>query len=145
MQPVDLSNFLLVRTRERLLLENKINAPARVLKKGNPPQWSTQLTQTSLKTLDTEIQTSLDQLQKILYVTKPEQSDLPVAFASNTLYVLERNGLGNKADYERVLLPILKKKIEYLHAEGVAQTVWALANAEIHDQQVWEGLKKLIL
>lgn len=26
-QPLDLSNFLFIRTRERLLLENKVNAP----------------------------------------------------------------------------------------------------------------------
>jgi hypothetical protein len=41
-------------------------------------------------------------------------------------------------------LPVLKQKIEYLHAEGVAQAVWALANAEIWDKDVWNGLKKLI-
>lgn len=33
-QPMDLSNFLLIRTRERLLFENKVNAPAAVMKKG---------------------------------------------------------------------------------------------------------------
>ena len=41
--------------------------------------------------------------------------------------------MGNKAEYEKVLIPILKKKIEYLHAEGVAQCVYALANAQIWD------------
>lgn len=54
---------------------------------------------------------------------------MPVAFASNALYILERYGLGNKEDYERVLLPILREKAQYLHSEGVAQTVWALTNA----------------
>ena len=54
---------------------------------------------------------------------------MPVAFATNALYVLERNGAGDREQYERVILPILREKSEYLHAEGVAQAVWALANA----------------
>lgn len=64
-----------------------------------------------------------------------------MAFASNVLYVLERNGGGNKEDYEKILLPILKKKMEYLHAEGVAHVVWALANAGIWDNEIWNELK----
>jgi hypothetical protein len=31
-----------------------------------------------------------------------------------------------------------------LHAEGVAQTVWALANAEIYDKELWSHLGRLI-
>lgn len=58
---------------------------------------------------------------------------MPVAFATNTLYVLERNGGGSRDEYERVLLPILRKKLDWLHAEGVSQAVWALSNAEIWD------------
>jgi len=54
-----------------------------------------------------------------LYITTGKE-DLPVGFASNALYILERTGEGNKEDYEKVLLPVLKKKIEYLHAEGVS-------------------------
>ena len=48
--------------------------------------------------------------------------DLPVAFASNTLYVLERNNLGDitREAYENLLLPVLRAKVEHLHAEGVA-------------------------
>lgn len=46
--------------------------------------------------------------------------DLPVAFASNALYVLERNGGGEREYYDRLLLPLLRNKIDYLHAEGVA-------------------------
>ena len=78
-------------------------------------------------------------------MTNTSNTNFPVAFASNALYILERNGLGNNEEYERVLLPVLKEKIEYLHSEGVSQTVWALANAEIWDSMIWEGLKKHIL
>lgn len=56
--------------------------------------------------------------------------NVPVAFASNTLYALERNGFtGLRDKYEGLLLPVLRAKAEHLHAEGVAQAVWALANA----------------
>ena len=79
-------------------------------------------------------------MQKALYVSKGSEN-LPVAFASNALYVLERNGGGNRDDYEKVLLPILRKKIDYLHGEGVAQAVWALSNAGIWDSEIWDGLK----
>jgi hypothetical protein len=71
---------------------------------------------------------------------------LPVAFATNTLYVLERNGLGAREAYEKVLLPIIREKGEYLHAEGVSQAIWALANAElVEDAALWSTLKKLVL
>jgi hypothetical protein len=46
--------------------------------------------------------------------------DLPVAFATNTLYVLERNGASAREAYERLLIPVIKAKAEYLHAEGLA-------------------------
>ena len=34
--PLDLSNYLFIRTRERLLLENRVKTPQRVLKSGKP-------------------------------------------------------------------------------------------------------------
>jgi len=39
-QPMDLSNFLLIRTRERLLFENKVNSPSTVMKSGKR-SWTT--------------------------------------------------------------------------------------------------------
>ena len=67
-----------------------------------------------------------------------------MAFASNTIYIMEKNGNSDIEIYNKILLPILKRKLEYLHAEGVAHTVWALSNAGIYDSEIWEGLKKLI-
>lgn len=70
--------------------------------------------------------------------------DLPVAFASNAIYVLERNGdYSLRHEYERLLLPLLKNKLQNLHAEGIAQAAWALSNAGIYDQELWEGLANL--
>jgi hypothetical protein len=45
----------------------------------------------------------------------------------------------------KVLLPIIREKAEYLHAEGVSQTVWALSNAGVYDKDLWDILKKAIL
>lgn len=70
-----------------------------------------------------------------------------MAFATNTLYVLERNGAGQEAReaYETLLLPTIRNKVEYLHAEGVAQAIWALANAElVEDKTLWSQLSKLV-
>jgi hypothetical protein len=82
-------------------------------------------------------------LNKLLYIAN-NTSNLPVAFAANALYVLERNGGGVREYYDDVLLPVLREKIDYLHAEGVTNTVWALANAEIYDQEIWTSLQNLI-
>ena len=73
----------------------------------------------SLKGVREDLLTTLPQLSKTLYVMN-DKTDLPVAFATNALYVLERNGGNHREDYENTLLPILRKKIDYLHAEGVA-------------------------
>lgn len=73
----------------------------------------------SLSHVKEDITQTLPYLSKILYITN-ENLDYPVAFASNALYVLERNNASCRDDYEKTLLPILRKKIDYLHAEGVA-------------------------
>ena len=76
---------------------------------------------------------------------RPDPSQVPVAFATNSLYVLERNGGAGREAYLSVLLPILRAKAENLHAEGLSQAVWALSNAGVYDQDLWDTLKKLIL
>ena len=61
--------------------------------------------------------------------------------------MLERNGAGQVAReaYERLLLPTIRNKVDYLHAEGVAQAIWALANAElVDDSALWGKLGKLV-
>lgn len=106
----------------------------------------------SLGKVAEDLQQTLPQLANLLYVLQPSQGqtapDLPVAFATNTLYVLERNGLGERVrdTYENLLIPIIRNKAEYLHAEGVAQAVWALSNAEmVEDQELWSTLKQAVL
>ena len=148
-QPMDLSNYLFIRTRERLLFENKVKAPQRVNKSGKVNALTDHFSVKSLTNINEDLTSTLPKLQNMLYVLQPQQhnedeklTDLPVAFASNALYVLERNGATQREAYEKLLLPILRKKAEYLHAEGVAQTIWALANAElVEDAALWGKLR----
>ena len=145
-QPLDLSNFLFVRTRENLLLQNKVHNPQKVLKSGKASLFS-HVAQKSLASVSDDIKSNLENLQSVLYVLTPSDNgkaaDLPVAFATNTLYVLERNGAGSRDSYKSLLIPIIKQKAEYLHAEGLAQAVWALSNAElVDDKDLWATLAK---
>jgi hypothetical protein len=142
-QPMDLSNFLLIRTREYLLLQNKVFAPQNVMSSGKANNFTKQLTLTSLKSCRKELDEALNTMDRLLYISK-NMHDMPVAFASNALYVLERFGRGNKQYYDTVILPILKNKAEYLHAEGLAHAVWGLANAEIYDKELWATLSRQI-
>lgn len=116
---MDLSNYLLLKTRERLLLENKVNNPKSVLKSAKPSATTALTSASALQECRKELILGLRGLLRLFYITKGTE-DLPVAFASNALYVLERNGGGSKEDYERLLLPILRSKMEFLHAEGVS-------------------------
>jgi len=150
-QPMDLSNFVFIRTRERLLLENKVKAPQRVNKSGKVNKLTAQFAEKSLGSVDQDLKESIAQLQNMLYVLQPSQPgaklpDLPVAFATNALYALERNGAGaaSRDAYEGLLLPVIRNKTDYLHAEGVAQAIWALSNAElVDDVALWGKLKQL--
>ncbi len=61
------------------------------------------------------------------------------------MYSMERNGVRNPDAIKRIFLPIIKKKIDYLHAEGVAQLVWSLARAEVWDQDIWTKLAQQVI
>ena len=45
---------------------------------------------------------------------------------------------------KEMLLPILNSKSQYLHAEGICQAVYGLAEAEIHDAETWNTLQAAI-
>ena len=147
-QPLDLSNFLFIRTRENLLLQNKLHNSLRVLRSGKTNALNGPVIQKSLTNVVEDIKTSVPLLQNMIWVLQPANGaktpDLPVAFATNTLYVLERNGASARDAYENLLLPIIRAKAENFHAEGVAQAIWALANAElVEDKALWSTLSQL--
>lgn len=93
--PMDLSNYLFIRTREHILFENKVHAPAAVLKSNKAGPVSANYSEGSLKAVKKELAEQLPLLSNMLYVLQPLEHksvpDLPVAFATNALYVLERN------------------------------------------------------
>ena len=70
---------------------------------------------------------------------------MPVAFGTNALYILARNGLAQTADSQKLiherLLPLIIKKQDFLHAEGLAMTVYALSEAKVWDEAAWSMLK----
>jgi hypothetical protein len=61
----------------------------------------------SLESASRELSANIELLNRIIY-TQPNASQLPVAFATNSLYVLERNQAGNRESYLAVLLPVLR-------------------------------------
>ena len=113
------------------------------MKSGKHNSMTKALNSQSLEACRKDLQEALESMNRLLYVSVGMRN-VPVAFASNTLYVMERNGSGDRSYYDSVLLPVLREKIDYLHAEGVAQTIWALANAEIYDKELWTKLAKLV-
>jgi hypothetical protein len=68
---MDLSNYLFVRTRERLLFENKVNAPSRVNKSGKVNKLTDHFSKKSLFSINDDLTQTLPQLQNILYVLQP--------------------------------------------------------------------------
>lgn len=73
-----------------------------------------------------------------------EKQNLPVAFASNALYVLARNNMLVSPLVHDHLIPLINEKKQWMHAEGVAHTVHALSAAKIWDAEIWEILKSKI-
>ena len=86
-------------------------------------------------------------LYRLFYVEKKDY-DMPVAFATNALYVLARNGLAQTPESHKLiqerLIPLLLKKQDYLHAEGLAMAAYALSEAKVWDEAAWTMLKEQI-
>jgi hypothetical protein len=70
---MDLSNYLFIRTRERLLFENKVKAPQRVNKSGKVNAITDHFSVKSLTNINEDLTSTLPKLQNILYVLQPQQ------------------------------------------------------------------------
>jgi len=140
--PLDLTNYLLLRTRERLVLQNKLQQ--RINTGGFLARFTRDLTDYSLTAVERDLEQGLQHLQKAFYIDNKEYNQ-PVAFATNALYLLARNGLiENEGALVEQLLTIVKDKSDFLHAEGVAQVAFALSEAQVWDEQIWGLLKEKI-
>eukprot|EP00343_Euplotes_focardii_P002476 CAMPEP_0205806778 /NCGR_PEP_ID=MMETSP0205-20121125/10415_1 /ASSEMBLY_ACC=CAM_ASM_000278 /TAXON_ID=36767 /ORGANISM="Euplotes focardii, Strain TN1" /LENGTH=271 /DNA_ID=CAMNT_0053080163 /DNA_START=113 /DNA_END=926 /DNA_ORIENTATION=- len=128
-KPVELGNFLHLRTREREILYNRIHKKADTVKYDN--FYTTGGDAKTLKRIEDELDHGFSSLMEILTVIhSKEDFNHPVSFAANALYALEKNGLRNEKMYRKVLYPILKNKAEYLHAEGIAGAIWAISQSQ---------------
>jgi hypothetical protein len=58
-QPMDLSNYLFVRTRERLLFENKVNTPSKVNKSGKVNKLTANFSTKSLFSINDDLTQTL--------------------------------------------------------------------------------------
>ena len=76
------------------------------------------------------------QLLKIVPV-----SDVPVATVSNILFAAPKLGL-DLTPHLDVLLPVLRAKANYLHAEGVAEALWGLTTVGVNDSALFLQLLK---
>lgn len=61
-QPMDLSNYLFIRTRERLLFENKVKAPQRVNKSGKVNSITDHFSVKSLTNINEDLTSTLPKL-----------------------------------------------------------------------------------
>ena len=82
---------MLTRTRERLLLENRLEKHNRLLSGRKLSQYTENYSKQALDAVLLDLETHLVSLQRI-FLMKDKQN-LPVAFASNALYVLARNNM----------------------------------------------------
>ena len=134
-KPLDLSYYLLIRTKEKLLLESQLKNEELVSdKKGKK-----ETVEKDLKEVSEDIDKNLKFLARML-IMENEDYDFPVAFASNLLYILSKNGrMDILADMDKYTDIILKKQ-DFLHIEGLAHTAHALAQRGIFEGQVWDAI-----
>ena len=115
--PLELSNYLLLRTREHIYLQNKAQnklprasgAAGKFYQgiKGN-------YFEDALKEVHVDLEQKLKQLQRIFRI-KNEEYSMPVAFATNALYVLARNGMIETNDrvVSEKLIPLIHEKKDF--------------------------------
>lgn len=132
---MDLSYYLLIRTKEKMLLESQLkNADLVMAKKFESKQ-----AEKDLKEVTDDINDNLKFLARML-IMENENFDFPVAFASNLLYILAKNDrMDILADLERYT-DIIVKKQNFMHLEGLAHTAHALAKQGIFEGDVWEAI-----
>ena len=138
-RPLELGNFLYLRTRERDFLKSRILKTSEAVSTKN--SYTIGSDAKTLDIVEDELFDGFDNLKTLLTILSTrENNDFPVSFASNVLYSLEKNGLRNEEMYEKVLFPVLKEKAQYLHADGLACAIWALGQYEWSDSELIETL-----
>ena len=64
------------------------------------------------------------------------------------MYVIAKNGLAKTPESQKIfreqLIPLLHRKSNYLHGEGISMACYALSEAEIWDAETWKMLADAI-
>jgi hypothetical protein len=109
--PLDLSHFLLIRTREHLLLQNKLGR--KVFKPTLFSSLTANYNNSAVNSVRRDLEEGMQCLYRLFYVEKKDY-DMPVAFATNALYILARNGLAQTPESHKLiheqLIPLILKK-----------------------------------
>jgi hypothetical protein len=125
--PLQLSSLLMMNTLQRYQIHARLTQHQLTNAKQDS-KWVRTFFLKSIQKSHEQTAQNIESLRSLLRMHK-DNHDLPVAFASNALYVLERNDARTEDVYDSVLIPIITNKIDYLHIEGVGQAVWSLAQA----------------
>ena len=86
--PMDLTNFLLVRSRETLFYHSRINRADKIFAKGKDKFSSD--SKKFLEAASSELKTHMPQLVKV-FTTDNQKYDLPVAFATNAMFLMAQH------------------------------------------------------
>ena len=127
--PVDLSNVVLLKTRENLYVQ------AVQTSENKDDKFLVDYAQYD-EVEDMDLGVALTALKEMLFSIRERDNDLPAAFAANALYTLEVNGERDLESYEKVLFPTLKAKAQYLHAEGIAVALKGLSLLDSPDEEL---------
>ncbi|CAI2376506.1 unnamed protein product [Moneuplotes crassus] len=138
-KPVELGNFLFLRTREKEMLQTRLD------KRSDSVKFDSFVTKSfdskTIMKVDQELDRGFRSLNELFSIMKTlGHLDFPVSFAANALYAMEKNGIRDQDAYENILFPILKKKAQYLHSDGLAGSIWALGQYHCNDGQLIERI-----
>jgi hypothetical protein len=94
-KPMDLSNYLMIRTKEKMILEAKMRRKELIFK-GKPTIKDLDLAK-QIDTIRKDIDDNFVKLDRMLSIAKDREQeiDFPVAFVTNLLYIVSINGLAN--------------------------------------------------
>ena len=112
-KPMDLSNYLLIRTKEKMILEAKLENKDLVMSQASLENDIDLAKQ--IDTIRRDIDENFVKLDRMLSIAKDreELNDFPVAFVTNLLYIISINGLHTQLlseDSLKAYLDIIVKK-----------------------------------
>jgi hypothetical protein len=142
-KPMDLSNYLMIRTKEKMILEAKMNRKELIFK-GRSNIKDLDLAK-QIDAIRKDIDENFVKLDRMLSIAKDREQeiDFPVGFVTNLLYIVSINGLSHKLISPKSLnsyLDIIIQKQDFMHLEGIGHCARALEEMGIFEHEVWKAL-----